>query len=220
MDYQKEIARALLEIGAVGFKPKEPLTFKSGIISPVYVDNRIFPYYPEKFRLVIEGFEDMVKKERLNFDLIAGIATGGIPHSAVLGYRLQKPSVYIRKESKDHGKGKRIEGGEVKGKKVLLIEDLVTTGGSSLSGVKALQGEGAVVEDCLVIVSYGFQEARENFEKEKVNLYALTSFSIILEEAVASEKLTKEESRIVKDWLSDPHGWTETWILSRVTRNM
>lgn len=207
MDYQKEIARVLLEIGAVGFKPSEPLTFKSGIVSPVYVDNRIFPYYPEKFQLVIEGFENKAKEGGFNFEIVGGIATGGIPYSAVLGYRMKKPSIYVRKESKGYGKDKRVEGGEVKDKRVLLVEDLVTTGGSSLSGVKALRDEGAIVENCLVIVSYGFEEAINSFENEKVKLYALTSFPVILEEALEMGKLTNEEAETIKDWLSDPHGW-------------
>lgn len=207
MNYQKEIAKALLEIGAVGFKPKEPLTFKSGIISPVYVDNRIFPSHPEKFRLVIEGFENLVKEKNLDFDMVAGIAAGGIPYSAVLGYKMQKPSVFVRKEAKGHGKGKRIEGGEVAGKKILLVEDLVSTGSSSISGVEALRSEGASVEDCLIIVSYEFAEAKENFKKAKVNLHALTSFPVIFQEAVEMKKITKDVKNIVGDWLSDPHGW-------------
>jgi orotate phosphoribosyltransferase len=207
MDYQKEIARALLEIGAVGFKPTEPLTFKSGIISPVYVDNRTFPYHPEKLKLVIEGFENLIRQNNLEFDLVAGIATGGIPYSAVLGYRLDKPSIYIRKEAKGYGKGKRIEGGEVKDKKVLLVEDLVSTGSSSLSGVNALREEGATTEDCVIIIGYGFQEAQENFEKEKVKLYSLTTFPIVFKEAVEMKIITEDVKKIVEDWLSDPHGW-------------
>lgn len=207
MDYQKEIARALLEIGAVGFKPKDPLTFKSGLISPVYVDNRIFPAHPEKFKLVIEGFENIIKEKNIDFDLVAGIAVGGIPYSAVLGYKMQKPSIFIRKEAKGHGKGKRIEGGDVAGKKILLVEDLVSTGGSSLSGVEALREEGATIDDCLVIVSYEFQEAKENFKKSKVNLHTFTSFPIIFQEAVTMQKITEEEKEIIEDWYSDPHGW-------------
>ncbi|OGI26252.1 MAG: orotate phosphoribosyltransferase [Candidatus Moranbacteria bacterium RBG_13_45_13] len=207
MDYQKQIARALLEIGAVGFKPKEPLTFKTGIISPVYVDNRIFPYHPNEWQTAISGFEDLIKENGLEFDVIAGIATGGIPHSATLGYKLKKSSVYVRKESKGHGKGKRIEGGDVENKKVLLIEDLVTTGSSALSGIKALREEGAIIEDCMVIISYGFEESRENFEKEKIKLYTLTSFPIVLQEAVAMNMITEDVKSTVEDWLSDPHGW-------------
>jgi orotate phosphoribosyltransferase len=207
MNYQKEIAHALLEIGAVGFKPTEPLTFKSGIISPVYVDNRIFPSHPEKFKLVIEGFENLIKEKNMDFEMVAGIATGGIPYSAVLGYEMQRPSVFIRKESKGYGKNKRIEGGDIKEKKILLVEDLVSTGSSSLSGVEALRSEGATVKDCLIIVSYNFKEANENFEKAKVNLHTLTSFPVILEEAVDMGKISDKEAEIIKDWLFDPHGW-------------
>jgi len=209
MEYQKEIARALIKIDAVGFKPHEPITFVSGMKSPIYVDNRKFPFHPEEWKIVINGFEDTIKQKKIKFDIIAGIATGGIPHSSTLGHRLNKPSVYVRKEAKGHGKGKKIEGGNVKGKKVLLIEDLVTTGGSSLSGVKALREEGATVEDCLVIISYGFKEAQKSFKKDKVRLHALTSFPVVLQEAVKMKKITKDVKNIVEDWLSDPHGWAE-----------
>jgi orotate phosphoribosyltransferase len=207
MDYQKEIARALLEIGAVGFKPQEPLTFKSGIISPVYVDNRIFPSHPEKFKLVIDGFENLIKEKNIDFDMVAGIAVGGIPYSAVLGYKMEKPSVFVRKESKGYGKNKRVEGGDVNGKKILLVEDLVSTGSSSLSGVEALRSEGASIDDCLIIVSYEFPEAKENFEKAKINLHSLTTFPIVFQEAVEMKIITSDVRIIIEDWFSDPHGW-------------
>jgi len=207
MDYQKEIARALLEIGAVGFKPKEPLTFKMGMISPVYVDNRIFPSHPEKFHLVIEGFQNLVKEKNIDFDMVAGIAVGGIPYSAVLGYEMGKPSVFVRKESKGYGKNKRVEGGDVNRKKILLVEDLVSTGSSSLSGVLALREEGALLENCVIIVSYEFPESKENFEKEKVMLHALTNFPTIFDQAVEMKKISEEEKKIVEDWYTDPWGW-------------
>lgn len=197
MDFEKEIAKALLGIGAVGFKPNDPVTFKSGIVSPVYVDNRLFTSHPEEWKRVIDGFKEIIEKNDLPFDMIAGIEAGGISHSAVLGYTLDKPMVYVKKEFKEHGKKKRIEGGEVGGKRVLLIEDLITTGGSALSGVKTLREAGATVEDCLVIVSYDLKEAKDNFAEAKVNLHTLTSFPIILEEYMA----------IIEDWFKDPHGW-------------
>lgn len=207
MDYKKEIAKALLEIGAVGFKPKEPLTFKSGLVSPVYVDNRIFPSHPEKFQLVIEGFENLIKENNIDFEMVAGIAAGGIPYSAVLGYQIQKPSIFVRKEAKGHGKGKRIEGGDVSGKKILLVEDLVSTGSSSISGIQALREEGANVENCIIIVSYEFPESKENFEKVKVELHALTNFPTIFEQAVEMKKITEDEKKIIEDWYSDPWSW-------------
>lgn len=204
-----EVAKALLSIDAVGFRPENPIKFKSGIISPVYVDNRLLTSNPDQWKTVINGFCELIKEKKLNFDVIAGIESAGISHSAVLGYLQNKPMVYIKKEVKGHGTKKRIEGGKVEGKKVLLLEDLVSTGGSSLSGVNVLREEGAQVDDCVVIVSYGFKEAEDSFEKAKVNLYTLTSFPVILEEAIAMGKLTDKEAELIRDWSADPHGWAE-----------
>ena len=206
---EKRIAQALLEISAVGFRPESPLTFKSGIISPVYVDNRRFPFYPQQWRLVITGFQELLKSEQLEFDILAGIETAGIPHSAALGYALQRPSVFVRKKIKDHGTKSRIEGGSIAGKKVLLIEDLVTTGMSSLAGVQALRQDGAQVDDCLVIVSYGFAEASAAFAQAQVHLHTLTQFPIILEEALRLQKITSAQKVLIDDWFADPWGWAE-----------
>lgn len=201
------IAQSLLRIGAVGFKPENPITFKSGIISPVYVDNRCFPFYPKEWKLVIEGFRTLIKHDKIDFDIIAGIETAGIPHSAALGYLLNESSVFVRKKIKDHGTKSRIEGGQVKGKKVLLIEDLVTTGGSSLAGVEALRNDKAIVDDCLIIVGYGFKEAITAFAQAEVKLHALTNFSVILEEALKQKLFTKKQKVILEDWFQDPWGW-------------
>ncbi len=205
----KKVAQALLKIGAVGFRTENPIQFKSGIWSPVYVDNRLFTSNPNEWQDVIRGFQDLIKEKALSFDMIAGIESAGISHSAVLGYEEKKPMVYVKKETKGHGMKKRIEGGKVQGKQMLLLEDLVSTGGSSISGANVLREEGARVDDCIVIVSYDFEEAAENFEGAKVNLHTLTSFPVILEEALATGKITEQESETVKDWLSDPHGWAE-----------
>lgn len=201
------IAQALLRIGAVGFKPENPITFKSGIISPVYVDNRRFPFYPTEWKLVIEGFQNLIAKDKIDFDVLAGIETAGIPHSAALGYAMNQPSVFVRKKVKDHGTKSRIEGGVVKAKKVLLLEDLVTTGGSSLAGVEALREDGASVENCLIIVSYGFKEATAAFAKAGVKLHALTNFSVILEQALKQNLFTPKQKVILEDWFQDPWGW-------------
>lgn len=209
MDIQKDVAKALIKIGGVGFVPKDPITFKSGIVSPIYVDNRKFPFYPDQWRTIIQGFKNLISEKNIKFDVIAGIETAGIPHSAALGYATNMPSVFVRKQVKDHGTKKRVEGGDVTGKRVLLIEDLVSTGSSSLSGVEALRDEGAIVEDCLVIVSYEFKESVENFAKSKVNLHALTNFEVILEEAFKENKFTQEEYDLLKDWFSEPWGWAK-----------
>ncbi len=203
------IAQSLLRIGAVGFRPNSPLTFKSGLKSPVYVDNRSFPFHPSEWEKVIKGFAKLIEEKALAFEVIAGIETAGIPHSAALGFFTKKPSVFIRKQLKDHGTKKRVEGGNVEERKVLLIEDHVTTGLSSLSGVKALRKEKAVITDCLSITSYEFHDAEEDFENLGVKLHTLTTFSMILNEALKEKKLNKKEIESVQDWFLEPWGWAE-----------
>jgi len=207
MNYQKEIAKALLDIDAVGFVT-EPIKFKSGMLAPVYTDNRKFPSYPEHWRKVIDGFVSVIEENNIDFDIIAGVEAAGIPHGAALGYNLMKPSVFVRKQAKDHGTKKMVEGGEIEGKKVLLIEDLVTTGGSSLRSIEALRNEGATATDCLVIVNYGFPESVEAYRKSGTKLHELTPFSIILDEAIVRGLLNADTRRNVESWLADPWKWT------------
>jgi orotate phosphoribosyltransferase len=204
-----QVAKALLKIGAVGFLPEKPITFKSGLISPVYIDNRKFPFHPKEWQIIIKNFANLAKTKNINFDCIAGIESAGIPHSAALGYYLKKPSVFTRKNVKDHGTKKMVEGGEVKGKKVLLIEDHVTTGFSSLLGVKALRSEGAKVTDCFAITSYEFSEAKNAFKNEKVKLHTLTDFSTILSQAEKLKILNLKQVEVVKEWLIDPWNWAK-----------
>jgi len=202
-----EVAEALIAIKGVGFTPSKPITFKSGMKSPVYCDNRTFPFWPEQWAKVIRGFEKLIVDEQIAVDVIGGVEAAGIPHSAALGFSMQKPSVFIRKEAKEHGTKKRVEGGNVSGKRVLLVEDLVTTGGSSLAGIAALRAEGAVVTDCLAIISYGFPEAVTQFEAAGVRLHSLTTFEEVLGIAEAQGLIDEGGAASVRDWLRDPHGW-------------
>ena len=204
MDFPKKIAQALLKINAVGFSVKDPITFTSGLQSPVYVDNRRFLFWPEEWHLVIEGFIQKIEEKNIEFDVIAGIETAGIPHSSALAFTLKKPSIFVRKKPKEHATGKKIEGGDVAGKKVLLVEDLVTTGGSSLAGVEALREAGALVDTCLVIVNYGFPKAQKAFQDAGVQLHELTSFPVILQEALQLKRVTQEEVIVVQGWLDNP----------------
>lgn len=204
---ETEVARALLAIRAVGFTPDKPITFRSGLLSPVYVDNRRLIYWPEQWRVVIEGFRQVVHQTPLTFDIVAGIETAGIPHSAALAYTLGVPSVFVRKQAKEHGTRSKIEGGAVEGRRVLLIEDLVTTGSSSLAGVEALRADGAVVEDCLAITGYGFPVAAHAFKVLGVRLHLLTPFSVIARVAREQGYLSDNELAVIEDWMGDPHGW-------------
>ena len=200
-------AKALLDIGAIGFSPAAPVTFKSGIQSPVYVDNRQLIYHPKAWRVIIEGFKSLVESRNLRFDLIAGVAVGGVPHSSALAYVMKAPSVFIRKETKGHGTGRRIEGGAVDGRRVLLVEDLVTTGGSSLSAVDALRESGAQVTDALAIISYGFSEAEAAFERADIAMHTLTDFETLLKLAVERQLLNAEQVALIRRWFADPYAW-------------
>ncbi len=205
-DPQQEVARALLQIKAVVFTPDAPVTFKSGIVSPIYVDNRRLPYESQAWHLVIDSFWHTLIAQKLEYDVIAGIETGGIPHSAALAYRLHRPSVFVRKQPKEHGMKRRVEGGEVSGKRVLLIEDLITTGGSSLSGVEALRDEGAQVVCCMAIFSYGFPQAAEAFAAADVPLLTLTTLDDVLAAAQQTGYLTADEVAVVKNWQQQIRG--------------
>lgn len=201
------IARALLESDTIHIQPNNPIQFRSGIISPVYVDNRRLPFSPRQWRVVLEGMRDLIEENDLANEIIAGVAMGGVPHSAALGYLLQRPTVFVRKESKAHGERKLVEGGDVSGRKVLLVEDLITTGTSSLSAVATLREGGAEVSDVLCIVSYGFDEAKQAFEQANVRQHTLTDFNSLLDYLITQNQMTEDNADMVRDWFADPHGW-------------
>jgi len=200
-----EIARILLEIDCVGFAPQEPITFKSGILSPVYVDNRRLPAHPAEWRQVIAAFDAV--RSQLMPQFVAGVATGGIPHSSALGYMSQTPAVFVRKEAKEYGKGRRIEGGDVTNQAVLLVEDLITTGSSSLSAVEALRDAGAQVDHVVAIVSYGFEEAMARFVEHGITLHTLTQFADIARVARETNRLSDHQLEIITQWMNNPRKW-------------
>jgi orotate phosphoribosyltransferase len=205
----REIADAMIEIDGVGFRPASPITFKSGIKSPVYCDNRKFPFWPEQWAKVIRGFEELIAERGIAVEVVGGVEAAGIPHSAALGFSMRTPSIFIRKELKEHGTKKRVEGGDVTGKRVVLVEDLVTTGGSSIAAIEALRAEGATVTDCLAIISYGFPDAVELFERSGVKLHAATTFEAVLESAVERGMVDEAGAAVVRDWLSEPRTWAK-----------
>jgi orotate phosphoribosyltransferase len=207
MSTAQAVAKALLEIGAVGFTPDKPITFKTGIVSPVYVDNRILPSHPDQWKVVLNGLAELIKQTEPAGAIIAGIETAGIPHSAALGYILGWPSVFIRKKAKDHGAKKMIEGGKVEGKKVVLVEDHITTASSSLHGVDEIKAAGGNLTDCFCITTYGFEESAEAMKAANITLHSLTTFEHILTEAKAMGKITAEVETVVNEWLKNPHNW-------------
>lgn len=201
---EHEIAKILLKIGAVTIRPIRSFVWSSGIKSPIYCDNRLVLSHPESREQVIEGFLKKIKKEDLKFDVIAGIATAGIPYAAILADRLKKPMIYVRSAPKGHGKGNQIEGKFDKGDNVLVVEDLISTGQSSLGAVQALKKSGAKVSDCLAIFTYGFPFSKNAFQRERCRIHTLTSLESLIEVAVLKGILMSSDRKMILDFAKNP----------------
>lgn len=204
---QKKIARWLLEVGAVTLRPSRPFTWASGIKSPIYCDNRLLLSYPKARSDVIEAFEKIIGEKRIKCDAIAGVATAGIPYAAILADHLKKPMLYVRSAAKDHGKGNQIEGCVKKGARVLVIEDLVSTGKSSVAAIQALKDAGARVTHCLAVFSYQFKKAEDAFEEARCRLQTLTDLETLLALAVSRKIISKNDRLLIEKFSQDPEGW-------------
>jgi len=204
---KEQIAKILLSIKAVTLNLKEPYRYTSGILSPIYTDNRIIMSYPDKREQIVDAFIGLIEENQLKFDLIAGVATAGIPHAAFIAQKLKKPMIYIRDKSKSHGKQNQIEGRLEKGQKVLVVEDLISTGGSSFSAVEAVRGAGGIVEDCIAVFTYELPKSIKTFSEGKCNLFTLTGFSTLIETAEKEEYISEEEKQKALEWNSDSQNW-------------
>ncbi len=204
----RRVAECLLDVQAVRFAPDKPFTLASGLLAPVYCDNRLLLSSPAARRAVCDGFVRVWRMCGLTADIVTGAATAGIPHAAWLADRLDLPMAYARAQSKKHGRGQRIEGGSVAGRSTVVVEDLVSTGGSSCAVVEALREAGADVQAALAIFSQGFASARIAFEKAQTPLYALTGLDALLEAARERDALSDTAIRTILDWRADPEGWS------------
>jgi len=204
---KEDISRLLLSINAVTLNPSKPYRFVSGILSPIYCDNRLILSYPDKRDFIVNALIELIKNRKLNFDIIAGVATSGIPFAALLADRLKKPMVYVRSDGKQHGKQNIVEGRLEKGRKVLLIEDLISTGKSSIGSLMALRDAGAVVNDCIAIFTYNFKIARDNFMAIKCNLHVLSDFENLIQVAADKGYIRKAELEMVLSWNKHPEAW-------------
>ncbi len=203
----EDIAKKLLEIKAVAVNMDEPFTYTSGLRSPIYCDNRLIISYPEIRNAVADAFVDLIKEKNIEFDVIGGPATGAIPHSAWVADKLGVPMIYIRGKAKGHGKKNLVEGVLQKGQKVLILEDLISTGGSSLTAIEGVRDEGGVVTDCVAISTYEMESSKKGFTRANVNLYTLTNFSAIVNAAVETGALAEDQKEKVLEWNQDPEGW-------------
>src|SRR3989338_922465 len=203
----EDVAELLLKSKAIILRPEQPFKFASGILSPIYCDNRLLLSMTKERAKIVEHYLKKIKQEKIQFDVVAGIATASIPWAAIVAEKLKKPMIYIRKEAKDHGRENLIEGGLEKGQKVLVIEDLVSTGGTSISSVEAARKEGAVVEKCLAIFSYEMELARKGFEEAKCELMTLSNFTTLVKIAAQKGYIKHEEIEMLKEWSKSPAEW-------------
>lgn len=211
-EISKKIATNLLKQKAVMVKVDPPFTWVSGIKSPVYCDNRKMISFPEERAAVVDAFEEVLKArvaagEMEMPDIIGGTATAAIPWAAFLAYKMNLPMVYIRPEPKDHGAGKQVEGFMGQGQKVLIVEDLISTGGSSVKAAEAVRREGGAVTDVFSIVSWEMSGVPAAFEAAKLKLTNLTGFTDIIGLAHENGSLTAEQYEIVMDFKNDTKGW-------------
>ena len=172
-------AKALLDTGAVFFRPEEPFIWASGIKSPVYTDNRLVLTSPDARKVIEESLIDLIRTTYPQAEALFGTATAGIPHAAIAGYAMDLPMGYVRSGAKDHGRANRIEGRVVKGQKVVVIEDLISTGGSCIEAAKALQEAGADVLGAICIFSYNLEKSREAFAEAGLEYHSLTDFDTV-----------------------------------------
>ena len=203
----KEIAKDLLKIKAVKLSPDKPFTWASGIKSPIYCDNRLTISYPEIRKQIAQGLAAQIKAEFPDVEVIGGVATAGIPHAAWVADELGLPLIYVRSKPKDHGRGKQIEGVLPAHAKTVLIDDLLSTGGSVLKAVKAAQNEGADVIGVGAIFSYQLPAVSANFEQAGLSFTTLTNYSELLEAATEENYIAEDQLETLKRWRKAPEKW-------------
>lgn len=206
---KERIAKILLKIRAVTLNTMKPYEFVSGVLSPIYTDTRLLISYPKQWKQVIESFTRILinKIGIQNVDIICGTSTAGIPHAAYLAEKLSLPMIYVKSKKDEYGKYTRIEGQLKINDKVLILEDLVSTGKSSISSAEVIREAGGLVENCLAIFTYGMRSAAENFKKEKIRVTTLTDLKMLLNVAIAENYIMPEERTTILEWANDPHRW-------------
>lgn len=220
----KELAETALGLGALKISTEKPFVWASGYSMPLYNDNRLLLSEYRYRRMVAEGFMSLIKEETIPCDVVAGTATAGIPHAATLADSLKLPLTYVRDKPKGHGMKNRIEGlaqGEgYEGRRVVLIEDLVSTGGSSIEAIKAVRDAGGQVDSCLAIFSYGFPETDKAFQslEPPCRIVSLLTLAGFLSRAEALGLLDKKDKTSLLDWQADPFGWGEKRGYARIQK--
>lgn len=203
------LASFLLQIKAIKLNPANPFTWASGLKSPIYCDNRVTLSYPQVRTFIREGFKNMCLDKFGTPDVIAGVATGGIPQGALVAQELGLPFVYVRSEKKSHGMNNQVEGIINSGQSVVIIEDLVSTGKSSLNAVEALREKGAVIKGMLAIFTYGMDIAAQNFKNNKCELFTLTNYDALIKKAAEENYIRENDLASLMEWKKDPQAWSD-----------
>lgn len=207
LSIEQQVAQNLLAIKAVSLSPNEPFTWASGIKSPIYCDNRLTMSFPKVRRLIAKGLAEKIKKQFPEVEVIAGTATAGIPHAAWVAEILDLPMVYIRSKAKDHGKGNQIEGQITPGQKMVVIEDLISTGGSVLEACQAAKREGADVLGVAAIFTYELPKGATNFNTAQLPLVTLTNYTTLIQTALEEGYISEDDLALLTAWKHDPENW-------------
>jgi orotate phosphoribosyltransferase len=207
INFEKKTAEYLLQIKAIKLQPSNPFTWASGWKSPIYCDNRKTLSFPEVRSFIRDSFAHMIKDLYPQAEMIAGVATGAIAHGALVADKLGLPFIYVRSGAKEHGLGNQIEGYFEEGQKIVVIEDLISTGGSSLSAVNALRESRCDVLGMVAIFTYEFKKAEDAFATGNCRLNTLSNYSVLIETALKTGFIGMKEVETLKNWRLDPAGW-------------
>ena len=208
-NFAEKLARISLEIGAIKFSPDQPFIWASGYKMPIYNDNRLLLGSAGHRALITQGFQDLLKKCTAKVEVIAGTATAGIPHATTLADLLQLPLIYVRSATKTHGMGNQVEGLLYKNQQVIVIEDLISTGGSAANAVTTIREAGGIVNHCFSIFSYGFAEATDKFKSISCEMHSILDFSELLKVALFTQNLTTIDIETLRSWQKAPFKWAE-----------
>ena len=206
-EIEQQVAEFLLQIKAIKLQPDNPFTWASGWKSPIYCDNRVTLSHPTIRTYIRQKLVQVIQEEFGSVGCIAGVATAGIPQGVLVAQELGLPFIYVRSKPKDHGTGSMIEGEVIPGQRVVVIEDLISTGKSSLQAVQALRDAGCTVAGLAAIFSYGFDQATENFNEAKCKFFTLSNYSALLKYAEENSYISADESEILRKWRTSPSTW-------------
>ena len=205
--YSSQTAELLLKLKAIKLSPNDPFTWASGWKSPIYCDNRVLLSDPNSRDIIANYFAEIIKQKYKSVEVIAGVATGAIGIGILVAQKLNLPFIYVRPEAKKHGRKNQIEGKILENQKIVVIEDLISTGKSSLNAVRALKESNLEVLGMVAIFTYGFKVSKENFHENKVELFTLSNYNELVKKAIEINYISHKESETLKKWNNNPENW-------------